>query len=449
MAKRTLQKHIKHISLTFHCLLLLSVFLTIPAKAEELSEVRALRHWSTGDTIRIVIDLSSSIEFTKGRLSNPERLFFDIKGSRLQRGIQLNYNIGDGLLKMIRLGQFNSNTVRIVFDMERSDYDYKAFMLEDPMRLVVDFTTKSGGGGTVQEKPKEQDKEPPAGARTEARLIKKKIVIDAGHGGHDPGAVGPSGLYEKDVVLDIALKTKEHLAKRHPQYEVHLTRERDVFIPLDKRAQIANSLNADLFVSVHANASTNRLARGIETYLLNWTDDEEALRVAARENAISIKQMREMKNEVGIILTSLERESKRDESVKAAGYVQNALAASITTDYPEVPNLGVKQALFYVLVGAKMPSILAEVAFISNKEEEKLLSSEDFRNRLAYSLAEGINGYFMNLPAERVARYSKPVLPEKKVIKAEVAKYENKKTPLANTKKNPKKIIRKSPAKRV
>ncbi len=433
------------LSMFVRLLCLLFVIHTSLAYAQEFVEVKSLRHWSTGDTIRVVIDLSAPIEFTKGRLSNPERLFFDIKNSRLQKGIQANYNIGDSLLKMIRLGQFNATTVRVVFDLERADFDYKAFLLEDPSRLVVDFSTKTV---PALEKPKEPEKEKGNNTRTEARAIKKRVVIDPGHGGHDPGAVGPTGLYEKDVVLDVALKAKEHIERNHPHLEVHLTRDKDVFIPLDKRAQIANNLNADLFVSVHANASPNRLARGIETYLLNWTDDEEAMKVAARENAISLKQMKELKNEVGIILTSLERESKRDESIKAAGYVQNALAASITSDYPAVPNLGVKQALFYVLVGAKMPSVLAEVAFISNPQEEKLLANEDFRDRLAYALAEGINGYFMNLPAEKITKYSKPKLPEKRAVAAEPIKYEKKKTPTTN-KKSIKRLPQRPSLKRV
>lgn len=424
--RHKLQKH--NILIFCLCLFFFPLFSSNDVYSEETVEVKAVRHWVSNETIRVVIDLTSTVEFTKGRLSNPERLFLDLKNSRLQKGIPSNYGVGNALLKMVRLGQFNANTVRVVFDLERAEFDYKVFVLEDPARLVVDFIMKST---TVPERPDKKEKEkelerPVDNTKIEAAQIKKKIVLDPGHGGHDPGAVGPTGLYEKDVVLDVALKTKEHLNKRYPHYEVFLTRDRDVFIPLDKRAQIANDLKADLFVSIHTNASTNRLARGIETYLLNWTDDEEAMKVAARENAISFKQMKELRNEVSIILTSLERESKRDESIKVAGYVQNALSASITADYPLVADLGVKQALFYVLVGAKMPSVLTELGFISNPQEEKLLATEDFRDRLAHSLAEGINAYFLNLPAEKIARYSKPILPDRKVATAEPVKYEKK-----------------------
>ena len=229
------------------------------------------------------------------------------------------------------------------------------------------------------------------------------MVIDAGHGGHDPGAVGPSGLYEKDVVLDIAIRVREIMKRDYPFYNVILTRESDVFIPLPERSEIANRNNADLFVSVHANSSINSKARGIETYLLNWSNDAEALKVAARENAISLKKMKQMKSELGVILASLERESKRDESVKVAGSIQNSLASSVGNKYPEVNDLGVKQALFYVLVGAKMPSTLVEVSFISNPKEEKLLASDFYRQFLARSIADGIHKYFSSQAPRHVA----------------------------------------------
>jgi N-acetylmuramoyl-L-alanine amidase len=235
------------------------------------------------------------------------------------------------------------------------------------------------------------------------RFVKRTVVIDAGHGGHDPGAVGPSGLYEKNVVLDIAMRVREIMKKDYPFYNVILTRDSDVFIPLPERAEIANRNSADLFVSVHANSSTNRKAGGIETYLLNWSNDAEALKVAARENAISLKKMKQMKGELGVILASLERESKRDESVKVAGSIQNSLASSVGQKYPDVNDLGVKQALFYVLVGAKMPSTLVEVSFISNPKEEKLLAGESYRQFLARSIADGIHKYFAAQPPQHVA----------------------------------------------
>jgi len=376
----------------FFCIALLfflcPLVFSATCNSEDIAEVRGLRHWSTPESMRIIIELSGPVEFTKGRLPNPERLYIDMKNAKIMKGLQRNYTIEGNILKMVRVG-VNANIVRIVFDLNTEDYKFKFLNLEDPTRLVVDIFQVSN------EKNTESTNLLP--------LIKRKVVIDAGHGGHDPGAVGRNGLYEKDVVLDIALKIRDIMTKEYPLYEIILTRNRDIFIPLDERAAIANRSNADLFVSIHVNASLNRKARGIETYVLNWTDDEEAMRVAARENAISLKKMKQVQNELGFILASLEREAKRDESVKLASYVQNSLISAIQPKHPEVNNLGVKQALFYVLVGAKMPSILVEASFISNTDEEMLLADEAYRQRLAYSIASGINSYFTEVPQQKVA----------------------------------------------
>jgi N-acetylmuramoyl-L-alanine amidase len=199
------------------------------------------------------------------------------------------------------------------------------------------------------------------------------------------------------VVLDIALKLKKEL-EANSLYDVFLTRDKDVFIPLEERTAFANKVGADLFVSIHANASPRREAKGIETYLLNWTDDEEAMRVAARENAISLRKMKAMNQKmdiVKVIMDDLFRQIKRDESIKLAHYVQNSLIKNCENRY----NLGVKQALFYVLFGARMPSVLIEVSFISNPEEEKLLSEDEYRFKIAKAIYEGIEKYFVSLPS--------------------------------------------------
>lgn len=396
------------ISIFTLCSMLCAMFFLIFPSAggsENITEVKDLRHWSTSGYTRVVIDLSATAEFAKGQLSEPERLFFDLKDSRLSKDCPRTFTVNDRLVKTVRLGQFSADTVRIVFDLVSPDYDFKVFNLEDPPRLVVDILPRKNSdenrGISEPEKTNADKKE----IKTEAKLfLKKRIVIDPGHGGHDPGAVGPSGIYEKDVVLDIALKARDIIIKEYPEYEVILTRDRDIFLPLPERAKIANNNNADFFLSIHANASPNRRARGIETYLLNWTDDDEALQVAARENAISVNRMKQVQNELGFILASLERESKRDDSVKLAGYIQNSLVTGITSRYPQVNDLGVKQALFYVLVDAKMASALAEVSFISNPEEEGLLANDSYRHEIAYSLVSGIDAYFNNsAPRQKTA----------------------------------------------
>ncbi len=404
-------------SLLFHCLVLTAYCLLLfpsTSSSSDLIEVKGIRHWSTSEHTRIAVDLSGPAEFTKGQLSNPERLFFDIKNARLINGLQTNNTVTDRFLKMIRIAQFKPTIVRIVFDLETTDYDFNVLRLEDQARLIIDIFPKLSNKNI-------------ADTKTEAMILpnflKKKIVIDPGHGGHDPGAIGPSGLYEKDVVLDIALKVRDIIKREYPTYEVILTRSSDVFIPLNERAAIANKEDADLFISIHTNASTNRQARGIETFILNWTDDEESMKVAARENAISLKQMKQAQSELGLILASLEREGKRDESIKLAGSIQKALISNITFYDSMVYNRGLKQALFYVLVDAKMPSALVEVSFISNTEEERLLAADSYRQKLAYSIVSGINAYFSITPTMPQKAAVGDEIREKSNYKAKRIKY--------------------------
>jgi N-acetylmuramoyl-L-alanine amidase len=352
-------------------------FIPSLSHAEARVEVTDVSYWSYPDYTRIVIALSDNAEFTEKRLSDPDRLYFDIKNSMIKEGLKTTQPVSNGMLKSIRAGQFDPDTVRIVLDLGKIR-DYK-ITDQDPEKIVVDVYGKT------------------------TFSLKKSIVIDAGHGGHDPGAVGPHNLREKDVVLDIALKLKQILS-RDPNLEVYLTRDRDVFLKLDERTAIANSRNADLFVSIHANASTRRAARGIETYLLNWTSDEEANKVAARENQISLRKMRKMnreRNVLDIIKSDLTRENKRDESVKLANYIQNSMVNELDGKYDGVVDLGVKQALFYVLFGAEMPSVLVEVSFISNPGEARLLSMDDYREGLAQSIAAGVRKYMAVSPEMR------------------------------------------------
>jgi len=371
--------------------LFLVVFFFLPAspEASDRIDIKGIRFWSSHGYTRVVVDLSGPVEFSKSRLADPERLYFDLKNTILAEEIKKSLPVGDGLLKTVRAGQFNLETVRVVLDLEEIS-DFNAFILDDPSRLVIDVY------GRVKKK-----KEP------EVVPIKRRIVVDPGHGGRDPGAIGPRKHCEKDIVLDIALKLKKIL-EEDPLNEVFLTRDRDVFLSLEERTAIANKKNADLFLSIHTNASPKRKARGIETYLLNWTNDEEAMRVAARENAISLTKMKEMNKRMDIleiIKGDLMRENKRDESIKLAHCIQKSLVSTLDLyNVKTVVDLGVKQALFYVLLGAKMPSVLVEVSFISNPEEERLLSKESYRMGIAKAIAAGLNRYInTSTAAQKVA----------------------------------------------
>jgi N-acetylmuramoyl-L-alanine amidase len=215
----------------------------------------------------------------------------------------------------------------------------------------------------------------------------RRIVIDAGHGGHDPGTIGRHGLQEKELVLDVALRL-DRLVRQELGAEVVLTRSTDVFIPLEERTAIANSRGADLFLSVHANASRNARARGIETYFLNFARTSHAEEVAARENAISPATLKDLQNLVKAIATN----SKIDESRDFAAAVHESMVAGVRREH-DVPDRGVHTAPFYVLIGANMPAVLAEIAFVSNPDDEKRLRSPEYREVLARSLLRGVKSY--------------------------------------------------------
>ena len=219
-------------------------------------------------------------------------------------------------------------------------------------------------------------------------LSARTIVIDAGHGGHDPGSSGRNGLQEKDLVLDVALRLQK-LIRAELGAEVIMTRATDVFIPLEERTAIANSRGADLFLSIHANSSRNPGARGIETYFLSFAQDSHAEAVAARENAVSEATMKDLQNLVKAIALN----SKIDESRDFAASVQEAMVDGIQGVAPEVQNRGVRTAPFYVLIGANMPSVLAEISFVSNPRDEKLLGTPEHRDLIAESLLTGVRAY--------------------------------------------------------
>ncbi len=218
-----------------------------------------------------------------------------------------------------------------------------------------------------------------------------RIVIDAGHGGRDPGAAGP-GYFESALTLDIALRLEKLLA-REPGVEVVLTRRTDEYVPLQERTAIANRAGADLFVSIHANASRNRNARGVESYLLNFASTEEAAAVAARENASSTLTMSHLND----LVKQIALNSKLDESRDLAGHVQKALVRRLRTSNRALKDLGVKQAPFVVLVGAAMPSVLVEVSFMTHRQEGRLLGTGPYRQRVAEALLDGVRGYLRTL----------------------------------------------------
>jgi N-acetylmuramoyl-L-alanine amidase len=225
-----------------------------------------------------------------------------------------------------------------------------------------------------------------------------KIVIDPGHGGHDTGTIGPKGLQEKDLVLDVSRRLGKLLTTRLGS-EVVYTRSDDTFIPLETRTAIANQEGADLFVSVHANSSRDPDARGVETYYLNFTASPDALEVAARENAVSDKTIHELQD----LVKKIALKEKIEESQEFAGDVENSLHDGLAVKNPGLRDRGVKKAPFIVLIGANMPSILAEISFVSNPGDERKLRTPEYRQRIAESLYRGIAKYCSGLSGVKVA----------------------------------------------
>jgi N-acetylmuramoyl-L-alanine amidase len=225
-----------------------------------------------------------------------------------------------------------------------------------------------------------------------------KIVIDPGHGGHDTGTIGPNGLEEKDLVLDVGRRLGKLLEARLGA-EVVYTRKDDTFIPLETRTAVANQARADLFVSIHANSSHDDTARGVETYYLNFTSSPEALEVAARENAVSEKSIYELQD----LVKKIALKEKIEESREFAGDVQESLHSGLALKSPGIRDRGVKKAPFIVLIGANMPSILAEISFVSNPTDEHRLATSEYRQRIAESLYRGIANYVNGLSGVKVA----------------------------------------------
>ncbi len=515
--------------------------------AQRVARVTAIRHWSTPDYTRVAIDVENDIKFGSQRISHPDRIFFDLRDTKLASTlVGKSFDVDDGFLKKIRVAQFKPGRTRVVLEVDDlSDYD--AFLLPNPYRLIIDIHGKksrsarrkhsrdaemkeaaamtadveappragssktetdgseTAAAGTNSHESKsagttandlKQDLRAAAGkapvtrqdVNDEARIHPKdvvgksglpdlprkvdtraetpaptkvivdnddeddtttvaaerhsptlarskssrvasnrkardfdareakptaggdrsliralglkigKIVIDPGHGGHDTGTIGPNGLKEKDLVLEVGRRLGKLLEKRLGA-EVVYTRKDDTFIPLETRTAIANQQRADLFISIHANSSHDPNARGVETYYLNFTSSPEALEVAARENAVSEKSIYELQD----LVKKIALKEKIEESREFAADVQASLHSGLAAKSPSIRNRGVKKAPFIVLIGANMPSILAEISFVSNPSDEHRLETSDYRQRIAESLYRGIANYADGLSGVKMA----------------------------------------------
>ena len=356
------------------------------------TRVKGVRTWSAEGYTRVVLDLDHLTPFQAKTLpanpgaGRPPRIFLDLTRTRIDPGCPAGTPVADGLVRQVRAGQYDPSTTRVVLDLAGAA-SFRAFPLDSPPRVVVDVFrgTETGDlvGTLIARGDESAGASPPPNADRPLR-----IVVDPGHGGKDPGAVGPGGLLEKNVALAMALELAEELPRRLP-CTVRLTRSDDRFLPLEQRTAIANGFGADLFISVHANASRSSRAKGIETYYLDRTSDRAARKLAARENAGTEADLVEMQHILAdVILSSKIRDSRR-----LAKEVQAALVGDVSRTYGPVRDLGVKRGPFYVLTGAMMPAILIETSFITHPVESKRLASARFQRQAAAAMASGVERY--------------------------------------------------------
>jgi N-acetylmuramoyl-L-alanine amidase len=396
---------------------------TVPAPGP-VATLRGIQRSALSNGVRVILQFDREVPFTETRLDEPPRVFLDFKGAKPADGIQGSRQYSGDVISEIRLGRHKDEITRIVMPLAGVGR-YTMFALYDPYRLIIDFVRGTPPPAPVPARssdtaemattlPKAESRPPvPAPIKGEplpaiprelppavpaknvvggfslARQLGlgvSRVVIDPGHGGHDPGAHA-GRLNESELVLDVALRVEKLLVAR--QFEVVLTRRTDVFIPLEDRTAIANREQADLFLSIHANASANTKARGVETYFLNFASNPEAEALAARENATSARSMHSLPE----IVRAITLNNKLDESRDFAGLVQRAMVKRLTPANRSLRDLGVKQAPFVVLIGASMPSVLAEISFLSNRNEGSLLRTPAYRQRIAEALADAIMQY--------------------------------------------------------
>jgi N-acetylmuramoyl-L-alanine amidase len=343
---------------------------------------------------RVTIDLSHEVRYETHRLKEdpskglPPRIYVDLFSTKLAMDSRNPIAVDDGVLRQLRVGQFTADIIRIVIDLTTLG-EHNAFLLADPYRLVIDIQgQKNAEALAAVDKSKKRTATLPEKGRQLPVSGIRKIVLDPGHGGKDPGAIGVGGIAEKDIVLAVAKKLERKL-KQEMGVEVVLTRRDDRFIPLEDRTAIANAEGADLFVSLHMNASPNGEAKGLETYYLDNTTDEASLRLAARENGTSRRNVSDLQ----FILSDMTQNMKLEDSITLAHHLQHSLVEGMSTRLGEVKDLGVKKALFYVLVGARMPSVLVEMFFITNQTEGRAMNQESYQNTVVDALYDGILKY--------------------------------------------------------
>jgi len=381
------------------------------------AEIVNLRRFIHPNFARIVLDIGKLREYTYGETRDPGRIYVDVLQAKLNPLLQgQDYPVRAGYLSQIHIIQKTASTVRLSVDVDFSRIQsYRVYHLPDPFRLVVDIYPKGAADAPPPQPPPQAGKTPPpAGTKVQPPVKRdvdpndpnlnatslarqlglgvRTVVIDPGHGGPDPGAIGKSGLQEKGINLDVALALKKML-KDKAGIDAILTRESDVDVGLQARAVIANQKRADLFISIHSNAHRDRKRGGVETFFLNVNPDPAVVELAAGENATSTQNIGEMKS----ILEKIVQNSKVQESYNLAKAIQKNLVKALAADLPGIKDLGVKGGPFWVLIGGEMPSVLVEISHVSNAKEEAKLKTAKYRELAAQGIFDGIMEYIRSL----------------------------------------------------
>lgn len=353
-----------------------------------LGDVVDVRHWSYPDYTRVVVEFDEAPKNTSvHRLAEnraagrPERLYVDLEGVWVGRRYLDAIPVGDGLLRGVRLGQNTLRTTRLVIDLERYQH-HRVLRLSSPDRVVVDVYGKRPGRAA----PDASNNGASPRLPIEMRSV-QTVVLDPGHGGRDPGAIGVGGLREKDVTLELARRLRRRLEKN--DFEVVLTRDGDRTLTLEERTAIAAGSNGDLFISLHTNASRKRWTHGVETYFLDESNAHQSLRVAARENGVSPREFDDLQRTLAMLRVS----EASDYSRTLADMVQYQIVQGLGQRYKRVEDLGVKKGPFFVLFLSSMPSILIEAGFITHKEEAKRLRNDKYLDSLADEIAQALVAY--------------------------------------------------------
>ncbi len=376
--------------------------------------VTAIQASNSQTDAHIVVLLDNPVQFDSARIASPDRIYFDLHKAQLRPSVGLKtLPDANGLLRGVRASQYSDDVVRLVLDADGAK-EYSAQLMPDPYRLVIDVHSQISvvanpslaSAAATQNAPPVSSSLPPAAHDPQPFLSRElglkisRIAIDPGHGGYDTGTKGPQGLLEKDLCLDVALRLGQLIEENISGAEVIYTRKDDRHVSLEDRTSIANAANADLFISIHANSSDFREARGVETYYLSLATSPQSRELATRENASAQSSLHDLSD----LVAKITRNERIAESKLLAVDIQNTLSQRLQLVSGRETNRGVKQAPFVVLTGANMPAVLSEISFVSNASDESLLLESGQRQRVAEGLYRGIAAYLSGLQGAPHAR---------------------------------------------